>query len=239
LAVMDGKPAEGIFRLNSIYPKDGFWWDSQLRITHAFQAGAHFLEHYAHALAEFDACRITRGGLFLDKAHCEEIRGFALAYRALPREKFATVGASTDPVAVRTLVHDGRRYLYLVNREYYPVKVRVTFDRPARLSDLRSQETIEAGREWSVTLAAYELLSLTLAPAVVPTSFHATPPGDVVTALEADARKALADLDAAARGLFIPGAEQMRLGIATALAEGRLAYLRRALNSYAVRKARL
>ena len=236
---MDGKPAEGIFRLNSIYPKDGFWWDSQLRITHAFQAGAHFLEHYAHALAEFDACRITRGGLFLDKAHCEEIRRFALAYRALPREKFATVGASTDPVAVRTLVHGGRRYLYLVNRESYPVAVRVAFDRPARLSDLCSHEPIDAGREWSLTLDAYQLRSLTLAPDVAATGFRATPPGEVVAALGADARQALADLDAAAaRGLFIPGAEQIRRGIQRALAEGRLAYLRRALTSYAVRKAR-
>lgn len=239
LAVMDGKPAEGIFRLNSIYPKDGFWWDSQLRITHAFQAGAHFLEHYAHALAEFDACRITRGGLFLDKAHCEEIRRFALAYRALPREKFATVGASTDPVAVRTLVHGGRRYLYLVNRESYPVAVRVAFDRPARLSDLCSHEPIDAGREWSLTLDAYQLRSLTLAPDIAATGFRATPPSDVVAAFNVDARQALADLDAAAtRGLFIPGAEQIRRGIEKALAEGRLAYLRRALTSYAVRKAR-
>ena len=124
---MDGRPAEGIFRMNSIYPKDGFWWDSQLRITPAFQGGVHFLEPYAHAVADLDACRITRGGLFLDKAHTEAIQQFARAYRALPRQKFDTVGTSTDPVAVRTLVHDGRRYFYAVNRDYYPVKVDVAF----------------------------------------------------------------------------------------------------------------
>jgi hypothetical protein len=39
LSVMDGKPAEGILRWNSDYPKDGFWWDSQLRITPGFQGG--------------------------------------------------------------------------------------------------------------------------------------------------------------------------------------------------------
>ncbi len=239
LAVMDGAPAEGIFRLNSIYPEDGFWWDSQLRITHAFQGGPHFLEHYAHAVAEFDACRITRGGLFLDKAHCEEIRRFAAAYRALPREKFVTIGASTDPVAARTLVYGGQRYLYLVNREYYPVQVRVAFDRPARLSDLAARTTLDAGREWNVTLEAYQLIAFTLAPEIAVTDFHATPPRDVAVALEAVARQALGSLDAAAaHGLFIPGAAQIRSGIQAALAGQRWAYLRRALTSYAVRRAR-
>ncbi len=239
LAVMDGKPAEGIFRLNSIYPKDGFWWDSQLRITHAFQGGVHFLEHYAHALAELDACRITRGGLFLDKAHCEEIRRFAAAYRALPKEKFTTVGTTTDPVAVRTLVHGGRRYLYLVNREYYPVQVRLAFDRAARLTDLRTGQITQADKAWSVTLAAYDLLACTLAPEVTITGSHATAPREVTAALEADARKALADFDQVqARGAFISGSSEIRRAITSALAEQRWAYLRRALTSYAVRKAR-
>ena len=62
------------------------------------------MEQYAHAVAEVDACRITRGGLFLDKAHSGELRRFAAVYRRLPAEKFVTVGATTDPVAVRTIV---------------------------------------------------------------------------------------------------------------------------------------
>jgi hypothetical protein len=92
---MDGKPAEGISRINSIYPLDGFWWDSQLRITPAFPAGVHFLEPYAHAVAELDALRVTRAGLFLDKAHGDELRRFAAAYRALPRKKLERVGGTT------------------------------------------------------------------------------------------------------------------------------------------------
>ena len=39
LAYLTGKPAEGICRANSTYPKDGFWWDSQLRITSHYQGG--------------------------------------------------------------------------------------------------------------------------------------------------------------------------------------------------------
>jgi hypothetical protein len=125
LKVMNGKPAEGICRLNSEYPKDNFWWDSQLRITPPFQGGIHYLEPFTHALAELDACRITRGGLFVDTGHAALMQGFAIAYRTLPAEKFETVGASTDPVAVRTHISGNNRYLYLVNREYYPVKVKI------------------------------------------------------------------------------------------------------------------
>jgi hypothetical protein len=41
-----------------------------------------------------------------------------LAFRTLPDRKFQTIGRSTDPVAARTLAAEGRRYLYLVNRDY-------------------------------------------------------------------------------------------------------------------------
>ena len=125
LVFKSGKPdaIEGICRINSEYPKDGFWWDSQLRITSHFQGGIHYLEPYAHALAELDACRITRGGLYVDTGHDKMIQGFAKAYRTLPEQKFETVGITTDPVAVRTLLLNDKRYLYLVNRDYYPVKI--------------------------------------------------------------------------------------------------------------------
>ena len=181
LAVMDGKPAEGIFRMNSQYPKDGFWWDSQLRITPAFPGGVHFLEPYAQAVADLDACRITRGGLFLDKAHTEAIQQFARAYRALPRQKFATVGPSTDPVAVRTLVHDGRRYFYAVNRDYYPVKVDVAFSAaPKQAEDLATGEKMDLPQQWSLVLGPYELRSFAVAPEVEITGFTATPPENIV-----------------------------------------------------------
>jgi hypothetical protein len=240
LAVMDGKPAEGIFRINSEYPPDGFWWDSQLRITHAFQPGLHFLEHYAHAVAEFDSCRITRGGLFLDKAHSEEIQRFARAYRALPQEKFETVGATTDPVALRTLVRDGKRYFYLVNRDYYETKVELVLDPPPEIvTDLATQEDLRVSGSWELVLGPYELRSLAVSPNVRVTGFQAKPPEPIATALVSDGRKALRDIeDLRAKGMFIPGMDELQRGIESALAEGRLAWLRRALAGYIVRKCR-
>lgn len=240
LAVMDGKPAEGIFRINSTYPPDGFWWDSQLRITPAFPAGVHFMEPYAHAVAELDALRITRGGLFLDKAHSEEIRRFAAAYRALPKQKFESVGAASDPVAARALVRGDRRYFYLVNRDYYPVRVEVLFDRsPAKLMDLATGEALRASRRWELLVGPYELRSFAVDANVQITGFVPKPPADVADALLADARQAVRDLDAIrAGGRFIPGMDELRRGIVAGISERRLAWLRRALSSYIVRKCR-
>lgn len=240
LAVMDGKAADGIFRLNSIYPPDGFWWDSQLRITPAFQAGVHFLEPYAHAVAEFDALRITRGGLFLDKAHTDELRRFAAAYRSLPKTTFKTVGGSTDPAAVRTLLREGRCYFYAINREYYPVQVELRFDRsPGSVRDLATGHTLRVSRRWELTLGPYELRSFAVAAASPVTGFIAHPPVEIASTLLADGRQAIRQLaDARAAGHLIPGLNELLRGLDSAIKEQRLAWLRRALTSYAVRKCR-
>jgi hypothetical protein len=199
------------------------------------------MEHYAHAVAELDSCRITRGGLFLDKAHSGEIRKFALAYRALPREKFETVGTQTDPVAVRTLVRDGRRYLYLVNRDYYPVEVQLRCE-PAALgiTDLATGASFRAAASpWRITLGAYELRSFALPEHARIAGFTVHPPEGIARALRAEATEAVSALRRAEEsGALIPGAERLRSGIESAMAEGRLAWLRRALSSYIVRAAR-
>ena len=241
LAVMDGRPAEGIFGMNSAYPKDGFWWDSQLRITPGFQAGVHFLEPYAQAVADLDACRITRGGLFLDKAHSEQLQQFARAYRALPRQKFTTVGPSTDPVAVRTLVCDNRRYIYAVNRDYYPVNVQMDFSSaPTNAEDLASRQARSLPSDLtSFVLGPYELRSFSVGSDIEVARFHATPPESIVTQLRTEAEQTLAAIaKARAAGTPVPGMDEVERGIRAALATGRLAWLRRALSSYIARKCR-
>jgi len=240
LAVMDGKPATGIFRINSVYPEDGFWWDSQLRITPPFPSGVHFLEPFAHAVAELDAQRLTRGGLFLDSAHGELTRRFVRAFRALPRQRFETVGDRTDPVAVRTLVEGSRRYLYLVNREYCPVTVAVRFGRPPeRLLDLATREHVETGRLWRLTLGAYELRSVALPAACAVEGFETSIPPPIREELMRQSHRVLAGF-ARLRdsGHDVTGREPLEEGIRAAMAEGRFAWLRRALGSYPVLRCR-
>jgi hypothetical protein len=229
-----GKKAEGVLRLNSAYPPDRFWWDSQLRIASAFPPAPHYMEQYAHAVAEMDAVRITRGGIYLDKAHGEGLREFARAFRALPREKFETVGDSTDPVAVRTLSRAGRRYLYLVNREYYPVEVDVRFDRaPKRLVDLSTGLEQSAAASCTIRLQPYQLRSFATDVSAEVSGFSVAVPPAIKKSILSRARRLLKLLQQQHRaGQFFAGAEEMRTVIESALAEKRYACLRRALSSY-------
>jgi hypothetical protein len=62
---------------------------------------------------------------------------------------------------------------------------------------------------------------------------------EIASALLTDARKAVRELaDLRAAGHLIPGMDEMRRGLESAIAEQRLAWLRRALTSYVVRKSR-
>lgn len=239
LSFIWGKPAEGICRANAEYPKDKFWWNSQLRITPHFQGGIHYLEHYAHALAELDACRITRGGLFTDTGHSEMVQQFAKAYRTLPQQKFETIGATTDPVAVRTLVLNGKRYLYMVNREYYPVKVVVRFsNKPSQFTDLANSQKTDIPQIWETTLVPYELRSFCMSPKAEIIGFVATAPREIITELKEKAeRTASMAADLQSRNIELPtGAKKLIEDIKRALEEGRYAWTRRALNSYPARK---
>ncbi|MHB9035599.1 MAG: family 10 glycosylhydrolase [Armatimonadota bacterium] len=232
------KPAEGIFRINSEYPEDGFWWDSQLRIIPALPGGHHFLEHYAHAVAELDALRITRGGLFLEKAHTEQIQRFALAYTALPARKFDDVGSSTDPVVVRKITEGGAIYIYAVNREYYPIAVEMQMGRSGGdLIDLATGEKINVSSKWPIVLQPYELRSFRVEGNFDVLGFTSTPPEEIVRDLQQRAEAALEAISRTAQaGMNIPGMEKIREGIESALVEGRIAWLRRALGCYIVRK---
>jgi hypothetical protein len=239
LKVMNGKPAEGICRLNSEYPKDNFWWDSQLRITPPFQGGIHYLEPFTHTLAELDACRITRGGLFVDTGHGALMQGFASAYRTLPAEKFETVGASTDPVAVRTHISGNNRYLYLVNREYYPVKVKIKLGKKSnQVTNLVTDQTVKVSDELNITLNPYELRSMGMDPKSEIISTIVTPPAEIVSQLSQQITKATASIEKLNKDkIELPvGTVRLLADIKVAIKEGRVAYVRRALDSYPIRK---
>jgi len=197
LAVIMGKPTEGICRMGSKYAPDGFWWpDAQLRITPAFSGGVHFMRHYANTLARFDPPVISRGGLTLDRGHADLLRPFATAYRTLPATKFETVGENTDPVTVRTLVTGGKRFVYLVNREYYPSDVTVTLTNAAgKIANLSTGGKAPASATWALKLDAYELQSFALSPEVGIAGFSATQPADIIAQLARDAEAVLKKIE--------------------------------------------
>lgn len=239
LQVMWGKPAEGIRRSFSIYPEDNFWWNSQSRITPHFQGGTYYMEYFAHALAELDACRITRGGLFTDTGHSEMIQSFAKAYRALPAKKFGTIGTTNDPVAVRSLSLNGKRYFYLVNREYYPVKVTLHFRRDKNhFADLVTGQKINTSELFQIELVPYALRSFLADADTEIAGFEAMIPEAIKSALLQEAEKVKANIiNMKNSGKELPESIGKTVSeMDSALSEGRYAYVRKILNSYPMMK---
>jgi hypothetical protein len=230
-----GPRAQGVFRLNSLYPKDGFWWDSQLRIAPGFPAGTHYREHAAFALAEYDALRITRGGLFLDTGHAEETRDFALAFRTLPDRRFETLGATTDPVAVRTLDADGMRYTYAVNRDHYPVRLALAVPGGGRavLTDTVTGRSTEIAGTAEIELPPYGLRTFVSPPEPIVEPGRTSIPREIEERLVREAKGFLGRVeDLRKRGASPAGAEAMA-GEVRASLDGKLyARLRRQLASY-------
>lgn len=241
MEVIWGKPAEGIRRDISRYPEDNFWWDSQSRITPHFQGGIYYLEYFTHALAELDACRITRGGLFTDTGHSEMIQSFAKAYRVLPAKKFKTVGTATDPAAVRSLLLNGKRYFYLVNREYYPVKVTLHFSRDKNhFADLVTGQKINTSELFQVELGPYELRSFLANPETEIAGLETVIPETIKSALLQKAEKVKTDIAKVKNsGKELPvNIEKAVSEMDSALSEGRYAYARKILNSYPMMKVK-
>jgi hypothetical protein len=119
------------------------------------------------------------------------------------------------------------------------VEVELSFDRsPGRITDLASGGSIPATERWNLTLGAYELRSVAVGPEVEVTGFTAVAPREVAEALAHETDTVLAAFEKVrALGRILPGMDEMEAGIRSALSEGRLAWLRRALTSYAARKS--
>jgi hypothetical protein len=158
----------------------------------------------------------------------------------LPDQKFETVGKSTDPAAVRTLVDGGRRYVYLVNRDYYPVRVDMQLaNGSGEATDLATNQPIDAPAAWQLTLGPYELRSFAMTPETEITGFAAAPPEAIARQLRDEAKQAMAAFaQVRAAGQSVVGMDEIEERMRAALAEGRFATIRRMLTSYIVRKCR-
>ena len=237
--MVDGE-AEYVHRMNSYYPEDGFWWDSQLRIISAFPPEHHFKEHFAQALADYDALSITRGGLYLDKAHSTDTVDFAKPYRSLPNKKFITVGDSIDPVAVRKLWSDGLLYLYIVNREPYEITVNLSFNADGVcLTDMSDMSVRACTAAAAFTLAAYELKVYTADPRAVIKGFTISICQEVVDTLIRQTDNQMQAFQATRKvGKSISGMDIMEQDLDLAREQKRYSYLRHALTGYICSKAR-
>ena len=228
--------AEFMFRQNCLYADDGFWWDSQSRITPPFPVYPYYIEPNVFALAKYDTLDLTRGGIFIDKANTAQILKFSRAFRALPKQKFSLVGNRRDPVAVRKLKKDGKLYFYAVNTEPYPITVTVNLNEKAEISRLWSDEKIAETDTFTFTLDTFEL-----------ESFSAKDTADVVDYtisidldIENTSLKAANELLERLRKTKLPvsGKEELADRVEAAITNKEYTFLRHAAQSYIALKTK-
>ncbi|MEI8197911.1 MAG: family 10 glycosylhydrolase, partial [Phycisphaerae bacterium] len=89
-------------------------------------AGRHYLERYALVLAENDESLILDGGEGYLLGQDQYLHEFLAEYRPLPAQRFTARPDARDPVAVWELKEAQKFWFYAVNRERYPMEVRIT-----------------------------------------------------------------------------------------------------------------
>jgi len=231
-----GDTVDGIIKLNSYYPKDGFWWDSEFRVIPAFPSGYNYMEYFAHALGEFDAKKITSGGLILDRSHNEELQAFGRCYSPLPKKTFETIGIS-DPVTVRFYSDLNENYFYLVNRENYDISITLKFNEANfNAYDYKENKNVDFNKDTKIILAPFELQSYKLPKDIEIESFDIYIEDSKKENYKIKAENALSRLQIASeKNIYLPGAEIISGEIILALEKGRYAYLRHLLNSYVIK----
>jgi hypothetical protein len=169
------------------------------------------------------------------------IQSFAKAYRILPAKKFKTLGTTTDPVAVRSLLLNGKRYFYLVNREYYPVKVSLHFNRDKNdFADLVTGQKINTSELFQIELGPYALRSFLADADTEIAGFEAVIPEAIKSALLQEAEKVKSDIAKVKNsGKELPESIGKTVSeMDSALSERRYTYVQKILSSYPMMKVK-
>ena len=148
---------------------------------------------FARSLATLDAQAIFDGGWLLPLGQEAALADLVAIYRRLPAVKFDTFAGTTQPITIRTAVHDGAYSTYLVNDSPWPVEVDTEWQLPdgcqrEGLSPTRELEPLVrkgSGASWRVALRPYEVVGARFdSPSAKLTSARVTLPGNVASDLE-------------------------------------------------------
>jgi len=162
--------------------------------AHVAPSGAESRRRLVGALAALDATVVFDGGRMLTLGQEEAVRGLVQTLRGLPPLKFEDVDVAASgpaPVTVRSLRHDGKTYLYVLNDAPWPATVDVRLEVPAdcslQLLGGSAQPALERrGTEtwWTARLEAYDAAAcLLLTPAATVTETRASFPPRVMSAI--------------------------------------------------------
>lgn len=185
---------------------------SPYRQTHAWlvsqmlPSGERNRKRFARSLAALDPQAIFDGGWLLPLGQESALADLVELYRRLPAVKFETFAGLTQPVTIRTAVHQGERYIYLVNDSPWPVEVDTSWQLPEgcrreSLAQARSLEPLGkrgGATVWRAALQPYEVVGAKFSdPAARLVDAQSILPDNVAADLELRIR----DLQALAIGL--------------------------------------
>jgi hypothetical protein len=120
-------------------------------------AGRHALERYALQLAETDATVLGDGGNGYSLGQ-PPLRDWMAEYHQLPARPFTPLADGRDPVAAWTLQDGDNFWLYLVNRERYPLTVTFALTGASAMTRPATGEAVASqGGQVRIPLEAYAL----------------------------------------------------------------------------------
>jgi hypothetical protein len=165
--------------------------------------GRQALERFALLLAQTDSLVLGDGGNNYTLGP-PVVAEFAREFRKLPAVPFEQIAGAVDPITVRTHASGAELVFYAVNRENYPVQVRIT---------------LSSGEAREFELRAYELRVMTAAPAVRILGVTATIPQAERSRIAARIQWVRALLADPAGGLKVAGWEAVALTQAASTAQ--------------------
>lgn len=147
------------FDKQSPYRQTYTWLVSQLQ-----PSGAQNRRRLVHGLAALDAQALFDGGWLLSLGQEESLADLVALYRRLPAARFLSFPSPTQPVTIRTAIHNGATYVYLVNDSPWHIEVDTTWQLPGgcrreSLSPARKLEPLAqrgASTLWRVKLEPYD-----------------------------------------------------------------------------------
>lgn len=145
-------------------------------------AGDFSIERFAIALAETDARFLGDGGNGYSLGQ-PPLREFLAEYRRIPAVAFSARADARDPVAAWEHRTGAEYWLYLVNRESYPVTVRLDLRGRGELVRVVGVDKYAAGRTAQIIVAPFRVMTFRSSPSVSVASIQTELPPQALAAV--------------------------------------------------------
>jgi hypothetical protein len=126
-------------------------------------------QRFVHGIATLDAQAIFDGGWLLPLGQEGALGDLVSVYRRLPGGRWTTASVESQPVTIRTTIHNGQSYIYLANDSPWSVEVMLELEGQAatRLTELSGRRSLgqlkrlEGVTRWQLSLEPFDLFGAT------------------------------------------------------------------------------